>query len=305
MVRRGSSHGPTQHQYENRSRTFLPRRLLVAAATTAAPWWAAGSAATAAAAADRWTAAPTAGWVTQSPAATSASTQIAPAWAAVTAGPASTSVADAAISTKAPFGRALAPRLPHHQLCGLHGKGPVDVPLLILITPDRGISALAVHALNRADNAFSRRYAEQAWRVLPTSAAATSAPALGLARRSSSGGTDCLPGADEAEVLAGDRILVFFSKVLARVEGLDTRRQHVAVLSRVQDQRPSILVATEDEFFFLLADGLLPPGGQQGAHADRHHGHHHQQHDHREPVSVQSRARSLRPRSGVQTTLTN
>ena len=94
-----------------------------------------------------------------------------------------------------------------------------------------------------------------------------------LARNGASGG-------DGIEVLPGNGIFVFLSKVAPLDEHVDAGRERLGALVEEADGA-DVLLTAKDEFFFLLPLGLVPPDRQRDGHEHRHHRHGHEQGGHR------------------------
>src|SRR3954452_8781477 len=87
--------------------------------------------------------------------------------------------------------------------------------------------------------------------------------------------------ADKLKVVVVDRIFVFFADKSACHEQVDATGHRLRA-GLVQPQGAHVLLAAEDQFFFLFALRLLAPDRQRDGHQHRHHRQRDQQGGHRE-----------------------
>jgi hypothetical protein len=73
------------------------------------------------------------------------------------------------------------------------------------------------------------------------------------------------------KVVVGNRVLVLLAEKPLINQHIDARRGRIRELSLKQADGAGILLASEDELFFLLPLGHVRPDRQHRAHQDRHH----------------------------------
>ena len=175
--------------------------------------------------------------------------------------------------------RAAAPRLRRHV-----EERPLVVVVAPLVEANRFFLALAADAGDPARNRPAAEARGLLGRLLRLPRAAT-LRVLGAAGRTSDLARHAA-GADQFEVLTGDRVLVFLAEEVAVHQQVHAVREGLRA-RLVEPKGPHVLLAAEDELLFLLALGLVAPHRKGRAHQDRHHGHRDQQRRH--GVAVRAR----------------
>jgi hypothetical protein len=164
-------------------------------------------------------------------------------------------------------------------------EGPFVVMIAPLVQANRFSLALASHADHSARH-HAARCAQRAGRLRRAAERASGGtPAArlhGLPRRTR---LRLLRPAERLEVVVRNRVLVFLADEVSIHERVESGRKR-SHLGLVQANRANVLLAAEDELFFLLALGLVPPHGQYDRHQDRHHRQRHQQRGHRVTVTI-------------------
>jgi hypothetical protein len=167
-------------------------------------------------------------------------------------------------------------------------------PLVVMVPPlveaDRFVLALAADAHDPADDRAAAGTAglgpESSGRTDGSRRRAASAAGLAGLTAPAASRRGLLAGlagdaalADQLEVVAGDRILVFLADETARHEEVDAPGSRLG-FHLVQPQRPHVLLTAEDELFFLFPLGFMAPDGQGGRHQHRHDRHRDEQRRH-------------------------
>src|SRR3954469_3637828 len=181
-----------------------------------------------------------------------------------------------------------------------HHEHPLVVMVAPLIEANRLVLALAADAHDPANHGSAESAAgtraEAAGRRDAAATARGGLPAPTWPRRlarlaggsTTRGRRRLLPGltgntalADKLKVVVGDRIFVFFADKSACHEQVDATGHRLRA-GLVQPQGAHVLLAAEDQFFFLFALRLLAPDRQRDRHQHRHHRQRDQQGGHRE-----------------------
>src|SRR3954467_7044961 len=176
-----------------------------------------------------------------------------------------------------------------------HDEHPLVVMVAPLIKTNRLVLALAADPHDAADHGAATERARGLGGGRQPSAAGRPAdgpadrlPSLaGLPRphrggRLLSGLTGHAPLADKLKVVVGNGIFVFLTDKPACHKQIDAAGHRLRA-GLVQTQRAHVLLAAEDQFFFLFALRLLAPDRQRDRHQHRHHRQRNQQGGHGKP----------------------